>query len=144
MTRASNTSKLLLVAAIASINPPMNSMIMGSAKQCMMDLYFTVCPSSSVGIPCTNSHKLLSETVSRSSTTIKTDVVHAGTASKTHISVAKMKIEISLCSIIVRLLMPNASVGSNHRVRDMVIAITSFIHRATAWLSANRLAFFKS
>ena len=77
-------------------------------------------------------HKLLSETVSNSNTTISTEVVHAGTASKTHISVAKIKIEISLCSITVNPSIPNVSIGRSHRIREMVIATVNLIHLATA------------
>ena len=50
MTRANNTSNPLLVAAIARMNPPINSMMIGSAKQCIIDLYLTVCPNSSAGM----------------------------------------------------------------------------------------------
>ena len=77
-------------------------------------------------------HKLLSETVSNSNTTISTEVVHAGTASKTHISVAKIKIEISLCSITVNPSIPNVSIGRSHRIREMVIATVNLIHLANA------------
>lgn len=55
--------------------------MIGSAKQCMMDLYFTVWPSSSTGMLCVKIHRLLSETVSNNKTTINTEVVHAGMAS---------------------------------------------------------------
>ncbi len=105
--------------------------MIGSAKQCIMDLYLTVCPKSATGIPCVKNHKLLSDTVSSSKTTISTEVVHAGTASNTHISVAKIKIEISLCSITVNPSIPNVSIGRSHKIRERVIATVSFIHLAT-------------
>ena len=60
-----------------------------------------------------------------------TEVVHAGTASNTHISVAKIKIEISLCSITVNPSIPNVSIGRSHKIRERVIATVSFIHLAT-------------
>ena len=131
ITRANNTSSPLLVAAMARINPPINSMMIGSAKQCRIDLYLTVCPNSSAGVFWVKNHKLLSETVSNNSTTIRTEVVHAGTASNTHMSVAKMKMEISLCSITVNPSIPKVSMGRNHKIRERVIAMVNFIHRAT-------------
>jgi hypothetical protein len=45
-----------------------------------------------------------------------TDVAHELTISKIHISVAKAKMAMTRCWIIVRLLMPNQSVGINQRV----------------------------
>ena len=130
MTRANNTSSPLLVAAMASIKPPMNNIMIGSAKQCMMDLYLTVCPRSAAGIPCMKSHRLLSDTVSSSKTTISTEVVHAGIASNTHIRVAKIKMEISLCSITVSPSIPNVSIGRSHKIREVTIATVNFMHRA--------------
>ena len=144
MTRANNTSSPLLVAAMASMNPPINSIMIGSAKQCIMDLYLTVCPNSSAEIFCVRNHKLLSETVSNSNTTINTEVVHAGIASNTHISVAKIKMEISLCSMTVNPSIPNVPIGRNHKIRERVIATVNFMHRVTVRFFANRLAFFKS
>ena len=125
MTRASNTSSPLLVAAMARMNPPINNMMIGSAKQCMMDLYFTVCPSSPAGIPWIKNHRLLSETVNNNRTTISTEVVHAGTASNTHIKVAKTKMEISLCSMTVSPSIPKVSIGRHHNMRERVMATGS-------------------
>ena len=104
---------------------------MGSAKQCMMDLYFTICPSSSGEKPCVNSHKLLSDTESSSNMTMSTEVVHAGMASSTHIKVANTKIEISRCSMTVSPSIPNASEGRNHNTRATTIATANLIPRAT-------------
>lgn len=115
--------------------------MIGSAKQCMMDLYFTVWPSSSTGMLCVKIHRLLSETVSNNKTTINTEVVHAGMASNIHMSVAKAKIEISLCSIIVSPATPNVSTGRNHNTRDTMMATASFIPLETILFSASLLAF---
>ena len=93
----------------------------------LIDLYLTVCPNSSAGVFWVKNHKLLSETVSNNNTTIRTEVVHAGTASNTHMSVAKMKMEISLCSITVNPSIPKVSMGRNHKIRERVIAMVNFI-----------------
>jgi len=108
-----------------------------------MDLYFTAFPNSSAGIPCTKNHRLLSETVSNNKTTISTEVVHAGTASNTHINVAKINMEINLCSITVSPSTPKISIGKHHNTRDTTMAIASFTNRDTLLFSAKRLAFFK-
>ena len=55
------------------------------------------------------------------------DVVQAGTASKTHMRIAKTKIEMVLCSITVSPSMPNAEVGNSQRIRGMMVAIASLI-----------------
>ena len=87
---------------------------------------------------------MLSETVSNNKTTINTEVVHAGMASNIHMSVAKAKIEISLCSIIVSPATPNVSTGRNHNTRDTMMATASFIPLETILFSASLLAFFNS
>ena len=115
--------------------------MIGSAKQCMMDLYFTVWPSSSTGMLCVKIHRLLSETVSNNKTTINTEVVHAGMASNIHMSVAKAKIEISLCSIIVSPRLQNVSTGRNHNTKGYHDGDSQFYSSRDNSFSASLLAF---
>ena len=59
-------------------------------------------------------HSELSLQVSKSSTTMPIEVVHAGTGSNSHIKVANTKMAITRCSTSVRSGMPNAVVGKNN------------------------------
>ena len=95
-------------------------------------------------MPWVKSHRLLSEVVSSRMPTISIEVVQAGTASNTHIRVAKAKMAISRCSMTVSPSTPKKEIGSNHKVRPLMMAMPTLMLRETVRSSARRFAFFKS
>ena len=107
-TFANCASSPVLVAAIASTKPPMNSIITGSANEAITLLYDSNLPTSS---SFTIGRKPLSEQNSSISTMMAIDVAHDDTTSRIHISVAKAKMAMTRCWMTVRSLMPNHSAG---------------------------------
>ena len=91
------TSRPLFVAAIARMNPPMKSIIIGSAKQWRISLYETCVARSALLSPFSKNQKLLSDVANNRRPTTAIEVVQAGMASKTHIRIAKPKMAITLC-----------------------------------------------
>ena len=121
-TFASCASSPVLVAAMARINPPMNSMMTGSAKVAMTLLYDNKAPT------CSGSHIHLtpeSEQNSSISPMMATLVAHDDTTSRIHISVAKAKIAMMRCCTMVSPSMPNMSVGAFHNNKVMIATMTA-------------------
>ena len=136
------TSRPLFVAAIARMNPPMKSMMIGSAKQWRMSLYDTCVAMSAVLSPFSKNQKLLSEVAKRSSPTTAMEVVHAGIASKTHMRIANPKIAITLCWITPSPSIPYTEDGRHHNIISTAMAIASLIIREVSLSS--RFCFFHS
>ena len=91
---ASSTSSPDFVAAIASIKPPRNRMIIGSANVAIRSLWFS---SSLLSMPERNKWKALSDVVNSSSPISDTDVAQGDIASVTHNMVARANTAITRC-----------------------------------------------
>ena len=101
-TLAKTTSSFVFVIPIANTKPPINSMIVGLAKQCMMSAYFTKVPYSSPD----KKLNALFDTVSSIITTTIIDVTHEAKASVSHIRAAKTNKAITRCCTTVSPLSP--------------------------------------
>ena len=130
-TLASWASRPVLVAAIASTKPPINSMITGSANVAITPLYERSLPTSS---SLTIGRMPLSVQKRSISTMMATDVAHEDTISRIHISVAKAKMAMIRCWITVRFWMPYHSAGMFQSTR--VTSATSAILMARLVLSS--------
>ena len=101
---------------------------MGSAKQCINDVYLTVFPNPSTS---ENNHKQLSDTVSSSRVTTATEVLQEGTASNTHINVANTKMAMTRCCTTVNPSIPHVSTGMAHKQRATMTGINKRMIRNT-------------
>ena len=134
MFLANNTSKPDLVAAIARIKPPKNSMITGSAKVAIMASLSSSLPKVSDSSPLKNVILLL-DTVRHITVIIDKDVAHAGIASVSHVSVANTKMAMIRCCTIVRPSIPNTLVGKFHTTAvTMMMHTSSIIFFFSKWL----------
>ena len=122
---ANNTSNPDLVAAIARIKPPKNSMITGLAKVAIMSLLLNNLPNISFSSPLKNEILLL-ETVRHITVIMAKEVAHAGIASVSHVSVANTKMAIIRCCTTVRPSISNTLVGRFH-----TIAVTMMMHTSS-------------
>ena len=143
---ASLMSSPALVAANASMNPPIKSIITGSAKQAMIFLLDMSVPN--IGLLSAfrrNRHRLLSLAVKSRTTIMATDVAHDGIPSVIHMMVAKQNSAMTRCSITVRLSIPKAVDGRFHTTRPTTTpkrTLTAFHDNGIdAFLSAFCLSF---
>ena len=134
-----------LVAANASMKPPMKSMMTGSAKQAMIFLLDIRVPNSGSSAACSlNRLRLLSLAVNRSTTIMATDVAHDGIPSVIHIMVAKQNTAITRCSITVRLSIPNTLEGRFQTTSPTITPKRTLSARKDTGITAFFCAFFLS
>ena len=125
-TRARLTSRPTLVAPMARAKPPMKSIMIGSAKDAMIDLWLITWPNSGFETSFRGAN-MLSETVTIIMTIRAMDVVQMGMGSKIHMSAPKTKRAMTRCSTTVRFSMPKAASGMNQIISIAAMAMRSLI-----------------
>lgn len=106
---ASSTSNPDLVAAMARINPPRNSMITGLANVAMISFELISVPNDSLSL--FKNDRLLSDTVKHIVVMMTNEVAHDGMASVIHSRVASTKMAITRCCTVVSPSIPNDVLG---------------------------------
>ncbi len=143
ITLASLTSSPDLVAAIAMMKPPINNMIVGSAKQWRMSVLLTRLVILSPSEPDWKNHKALLDAQNNRRTTTTSEVVHAGTASKSHIRAANTKIARTRCSTGVKPGKPYNSEGAIQKKSGIAMAKKILTALIPTGLRSLRCSFFQ-